>query len=117
MAQFRELEAFAQFGSDLDETTQKQLRLGERLTEVLKQGQYEPMTVEHQVAILYAAINGHLDEVEPDKVKEFEVEFHKYMDASGAEVLAEIKKSKELDDKTEGKLKKLIEDFAKQYVK
>ena len=116
MAQYRELEAFAQFGSDLDEATQKQLNLGSRLMEILKQGQYEPMAVEHQVAILYAAINGYLDQVPVDQVKKFEAEFHKYMDASGQEVVALIKSTRELDEQTEAKLKQAIEDFIRQFV-
>ncbi|OGY53573.1 MAG: F0F1 ATP synthase subunit alpha [Candidatus Buchananbacteria bacterium RIFCSPLOWO2_01_FULL_46_12] len=116
MAQYRELEAFAQFGSDLDEATQKQLNLGSRLMEILKQGQYEPMAVEHQVTILYAAINGYLDQVPVDQVKKFEAEFHKYMDASGEEVLALIKSTRELDEQTEAKLKQAIEDFIRQFV-
>ena len=116
MAQYRELEAFAQFGSDLDEASQKQLNLGSRLMEILKQGQYEPMAVEHQVTILYAAINGYLDQVPVDQVKKFEAEFHKYMDASGQEVLALIKSTRELDEQTEAKLKQAIEDFIRQFV-
>ena len=117
MAQFRELEAFAQFGSDLDEATQKQLNLGRRLTEVLKQGQYEPMPVAQQVAILYAAINGYLDDIEVEEINKFESEFHKYLTASGKAVLDQIKKAKDLDEKTEKQLKKVIEDFKKQYIK
>ncbi|MBU1131328.1 F0F1 ATP synthase subunit alpha [Patescibacteria group bacterium] len=117
MAQYRELEAFAQFGSDLDEATQKQLNLGRRLTEILKQGQYEPMAVEHQAAILYAAINGLLDDIKVEELAKFEAEFHKYLDASGAEVLKKIKETKDLDEQTENQLKSVIEDFKKQFVK
>ncbi|HLD27841.1 MAG TPA: F0F1 ATP synthase subunit alpha [Patescibacteria group bacterium] len=115
MAQFRELEAFAQFGSDLDEATQKQLNLGRRLTEILKQGQYEPMPVANQVAILFAALSGYLDDVAVEKVSEFEKEFHKYMSVSGREVLDKINQTKELNEETETKLKQVIEDFKKQY--
>lgn len=116
MAQYRELEAFAQFGSDLDEATQKQLNLGRRLTEILKQGQYEPMPVEHQVAILYAAINGYLDDVRAEEVAKFESEFHKYFAGSGFDVLKKIKETKDLSIDIENQLKSVIEDFKKQYV-
>jgi F-type H+-transporting ATPase subunit alpha len=115
MAQFRELEAFAQFGSDLDEATQKQLNLGRRLTEILKQGQYEPIAVAGQVAILFAALNGYLDGVAVEKISEFEKEFHKYLSVSGQEVLEKINQTKELNEETEAKLKQVIEDFKKQY--
>ena len=115
MAQYRELEAFAQFGSDLDEATLKQLNLGRRLTEILKQGQYEPMPVEQQVAILYAAINGYLDDVAVEDLSKFEIEFHKYLDINGAEVLKKIREAKDLNEEVEPLLKSIIEDFKKQY--
>jgi len=111
LAQFRELEAFAQFASDLEEGTRKQIERGRRLTEILKQGQYEPMPVEEQVAILYAGVNGLLDDVAADKVKKFETELLKYLRANSQEVLATIKTSGDLDAKTEEKLKKAITDF------
>jgi len=111
MAQYRELEAFAQFGSDLDETTQQQLNLGRRLTEILKQGQYVPMSVEHQVAILYAVTNGQLNDIKVEEIAKFEEEFHKYLSTNGLEVLKKIKEKQELDDATENQLKKVIEDF------
>ena len=111
LAQYRELAAFAQFGSDLDEATKKQLERGKRLTEILKQGQYEPLPVENQVAIIYAGTQGLLDEIPVEKIKEFETEFHKFLKVEGKEVLFEIHKTGELDEKTEGKLKKLINDF------
>jgi len=115
MAQYRELEAFSQFGSDLDEATKKQLNLGSRLTEILKQGQYEPMPLEHQVAILYAAINGYLDDVKVAEVTRFEKEFHNYLNASGTELLKKIKSTKDLDEKTENQLQSLINDFKKMF--
>lgn len=117
MAQYRELEAFAQFGSDLDEATQKQLNLGRRLTEILKQGQYEPMPVENQVAILYAAVNGYLNDIKVEDIAKFEKDFHQYLDTSGAPVLKKIKETKQLDEKIEKQLKSIIEDFKKQFVK
>ena len=113
MAQFRELEAFAQFGSDLDEATQKQLDLGRRLTEVLKQGQYVPLAVAKQVAIIYATINGYLDDVEVENVAKWEEDFHKYMETNGKNILDKIKETKELDESTENQLKQIIEDYKK----
>jgi F-type H+-transporting ATPase subunit alpha len=111
LAQFRELEAFAQFASELDEATRKQLERGKRLTEILKQGQYEPMPIENQVAIIYAATNGYLDDLETGKIKEWENKFHLYLKTSGQEVLNLILEKKDLTPDIEEKLKKLIEDF------
>ncbi len=113
LAQYRELAAFAQFGSDLDEATQKQLERGKRLTEILKQGQFVPMPVEKQVAIIYAAVNGYLDDVPVDKVSLFEEEFHKYMKNQYSKIGETIKKTGELDEKTEAELKKAVEEFKK----
>ncbi len=113
LAQYRELAAFAQFGSDLDESTRKQLDRGMRLTEVLKQVQYQPMPVENQVAILYTAVNGYLDDVPVSKVKEFEAAFHKFLQTSHQEVLKNILTVGDLTEEVEGDLKKAIEDFKK----
>lgn len=112
LAQFRELEAFAQFASDLEEGTRKQIERGRRLTEILKQGQYESMPVEKQVVVLYSAVNGYLDTVTLDKVKEWEDKFLKYMEASGREVLEFIRQNGEMSEEVEGKLKGLIEGFS-----
>ncbi|MFA6525559.1 MAG: F0F1 ATP synthase subunit alpha [Patescibacteria group bacterium] len=113
LAQYRELAAFAQFGSDLDEATRNQLERGKRLTEILKQVQYAPMAVEHQVAILYAAVNGMLDDVPVERIAEFETEFHKYLDTSKKDVLAQIAKEGELNEGLENKLKEVIDEFKK----
>ncbi|OGY89133.1 MAG: F0F1 ATP synthase subunit alpha [Candidatus Komeilibacteria bacterium RIFCSPLOWO2_01_FULL_45_10] len=115
MAQFRELEAFAQFGSDLDEATQKQLNLGRRLTEILKQGQYEPMPVENQVAIIYAAVSGYLDSVPVEGVAKWEKDFHHYLTSAGQKALKKIKETGDLDQAAENELKQVIEDFKKSY--
>ncbi|MDP2703904.1 MAG: F0F1 ATP synthase subunit alpha [bacterium] len=115
LAQFRELEAFAQFASDLDTTTRAQLERGRRLVEILKQPQYEPMPVEHQVAILYAAVNGHLDDIDAEKVKEFENGFHKYLKTSKKDVLEAIKKEKELTEDVEKKIKSAIEEYKRVF--
>ena len=111
MAQFRELEAFAQFGSDLDEKTRFQIERGKRTVEVLKQDQYQPMLVENQVAILYALTQGFLDDVEVEKIREFENEFHKFMKGQKKEVLEMIAKEKELNDRVVEKLESAIKEF------
>jgi len=116
MAQFRELEAFAQFGSDLDEATLKTLNLGRRLNEVLKQGQYEPMALEHQVVILYATINGYLDDVKVEDVAVWEKQLHNYLESSGRNVLTKIKETKVIDDATEELLKQILADFKNSLV-
>jgi F-type H+-transporting ATPase subunit alpha len=111
LAQYRELEAFAQFAAELEETTKRQIERGRRLTEILKQDQYEPMPVENQVATLYAGTSGLLDDVSVEKIKEFEIELHKYMESNAKDVLSTIKSTGQLDGKTEEKLKKIIHDF------
>jgi len=114
LVQFRELAAFAQFGtSELDKATRAQLERGQRITEVLKQPQYVPMSLDKQVAILYAAINGYLDDVPVDKVITFEVNFHRFMEANHHEIGKTINKDKELSEKTEEALKKAIAEFKK----
>jgi F-type H+-transporting ATPase subunit alpha len=118
LAQYRELSAFAQFGtSELDKTTRAQLDRGQRITEVLKQPQSVPMPLEKQVVILYAVINGYLDDVTIDKVTAFEVDFHKFMEANHPEIGKSITKKKEIDAKTEEALKKAILEFKKDFVK
>jgi F-type H+-transporting ATPase subunit alpha len=111
VAQYRELAAFAQFGSDLDEDTKRKLERGKRIVEILKQGQYVPMAVEEQVAIFFAVTNGLMDNVPVEKIVEFEPKMVEYVKARGADVLKTIKTSGELADDTSAKLKKLIEDF------
>ncbi|MCL2615840.1 MAG: F0F1 ATP synthase subunit alpha [Dehalococcoidia bacterium] len=116
MAQYRELAAFAQFGaSELDKSTQAQLDRGRRITEILKQPQYVPMPLEQQVMILYAAINGFVDDVAPAKMGDFENSFHQYMLTQHPEVGEAIAKTKTLDDDTEEKLKTAIADFKKTF--
>ncbi len=111
LAQFRELEAFSQFGSDLDATTQQQLRRGARLVEVLKQGQYSPYPVERQVALIFAATQGFLDDVAVDKVKAFETEFLSFLEANYPEVLKGIVTSKTLSDELKAELKSALQKF------
>ena len=110
MAQYRELAAFAQFGSDLDETTKKQLDLGSRTAEVLKQGQYRPMSVANQVAIIYAVTNGHLSDVPVEKVHQFEEQFHNFLATQGSYVLDEINTGN-WTEATEETIVKAIKEF------
>ena len=117
LAQFRELEAFSQFGSDLDEKTKAQIERGLRTMEVVKQGQYEPMAVEHQVAILYALTNGFIDDVEVSEIKNWENDFHKYLDAQAKKVLALIAEKKELSEEVVSALEKAINEFKEVYAK
>lgn len=111
LAQFKELEAFAQFGSDLDEKTKMQIERGRRTVEILKQGQYEPMAVEHQVAIIYALTNGFLDDVAVEKIKTWEDEFHKYLDSQAKEVINLITEKKELSEEVIAGIEKAVKDF------
>jgi F-type H+-transporting ATPase subunit alpha len=112
LAQFRELAAFAQFGSDLDAATQRQLNRGKRLVEVLKQPQYQPLAVEKQVAIIFAATNGFLDNVPVEKVKQYEDGLFRYLQGRRPEVLSAIADRKTLDDETKAALKGALEEFA-----
>jgi F-type H+-transporting ATPase subunit alpha len=111
LAQFRELAAFAQFGSDLDKATREQLERGQRLTELLKQPQFEPMRLDRQVMVMYAATNGHLDDVPVEKVRAFETAFLRFMDASHSDIGEKIVTKKEIDSETEVALKRAIQDF------
>ncbi|MEZ4813594.1 MAG: F0F1 ATP synthase subunit alpha [Bdellovibrionota bacterium] len=115
LAQFRELAAFAAFGSDLDPATQKQLNRGLRLQEVLKQGQYVPMDVEKEVIVIYAVTKGYLDAIPVNKVKDFEEQLLAYVDSRGSELMEALKGSQAIDDKTEPLVKKVLEDFSKQF--
>jgi len=112
LAQFRELAAFAQFGtSELDKTTRAQLERGQRLTEILKQPQYVPMPVENQVMIMYAAVNGYLDDIAVDKLGAFEAGFYQFMEANHPEIGKAIVKEKDIGSETEEALKKAIPEF------
>ena len=110
-AQYRELAAFAQFGSDLDESTRKQLERGKRITEVLKQGQYQPLTVEKQVIINFAAIKGLLDDIQVEKICEFETGLYKYFDLNAQDVLTELVEVGDLTEKVEKKIEKTIMEY------
>jgi len=113
LAQYRELEAFAQFGSDLDAATQRQLNRGARLVEILKQPQYQPVPVEKQVAIIYAVTNGFIDDVPTDQVRKWERDF---LSAIDPQLLADIKTKKALDDALTARLKQAIEAFKPKFI-
>ncbi len=116
LAQYRELAAFAQFGtSELDRATRAQLERGQRLSEVLKQGQYVPVATEHQVIILYAAVNGYLDDVAVDKVGSFETGLQAFMESSHPEIGSTIARAKELTEETEEALKGAIQEFKQSH--
>jgi len=116
LAQFRELAAFAQFGSDLDPTTQKQLDRGRRITEILKQPQYQPVSLEKQVMVFYAVTNNYLDKVPLDKIKVWEDAFLRYMDATHSNIGRAIASARKLDDATTAGLKLAIQDFNQMFL-
>ena len=115
LAQYRELAAFAQFGSELDETTRAQLNRGEKTVEILKQVQFEPMPLEKQVMIIYVATHGYLDDLKLEQVKSFEVEFHKFMESQYPDVGHSISQTKDIDEVTEKKLNEAIQKFKQEF--
>jgi F-type H+-transporting ATPase subunit alpha len=116
-AQFRELESFAQFGSDLDAATQQQLVRGSRLIEILKQKQYEPLPVEKQIMIIFAANGGFLDDINESDLAAFESELYAYTETKDESLLNDIREQSKLDDALEGRLEKVIADFKNVFVK
>ncbi len=116
LAQYRELAAFAQFGSDLDAATQKQLTRGARLVEILKQPQYSPLPVEKQIVIIYAGTNGYLDDLPLEKVKDFEEGLYRFVENNYPEIFTEIVEKKDLTDELKEKMNKAIEEFKKEFV-
>ncbi len=111
MAQYREMAAFAKFGSDLDKATQALLARGSRLTELFKQGQYVPITVEKQIVLLYAAANGFIDTYPESSLKKYEAELFRFLDSKGGAALKEIEEKKAIDASIEEKLQKLLSEF------
>ncbi len=116
LAQYRELAAFAQFGSDLDKTTQAQLNRGQRLVELLKQGQFSPLPFSKQIVLIFAGTNGYLDDLPIDQVKAFEAELGQYSDTMGAGVLSAIMEKKILDDDLKAAIRKLLGEFKAKFV-
>jgi F-type H+-transporting ATPase subunit alpha len=111
LAQFRELAAFAQFGSDLDKSTQAQLERGRRLTEILKQGQYQPMPVEQQVFIIWTVSNGLADDIEVSDLRRFEEDIFKFIENSHPAVLQTLRDKKSIDDDLKASMREAVEDF------
>lgn len=115
LAQYRELEAFAKFGSDLDKATLQQLRRGERLVEILKQKQYSPMPVEQQVAIIYATTKGYLDELPVSSVKKYEADLLTQLTSMNQDILKEIAEKKVMSDETEKKFNDVLKEFTERF--
>ena len=117
LAQYTELASFAQFGSDLDEETKKRLEHGEILLEILKQPQYQPVPVEHQIMIIYAAVNKYLADLGVEHVKAFEKGLYDFMDTHYAQVGKAIRETGQMDEKTEELLKEGIETYKAEFKK
>ncbi|KAK2819317.1 hypothetical protein Q5P01_024878 [Channa striata] len=115
LAQYREVAAFAQFGSDLDAATQQLLNRGVRLTELLKQGQYSPMAIEEQVAVIYAGVRGHLDKMEPSKITKFEKAFLQHILSQHQELLAAIRADGKISEVSDAKLKQIVLNFLSSF--
>ncbi len=111
LAQYRELQAFAQFASDLDETSRKQLERGQRMVEVLKQPPYSPLPIEKQVVIIYAGANGYLDDIDAESVTKFEAELYPFIEAKYASILEDIKTKQKIDDEIKTELNKILDEF------
>jgi F-type H+-transporting ATPase subunit alpha len=111
LAQFRELEAFAQFASDLDDNTRAELELGQRMVEILKQGVSKPLVIEKQVVILYAGTKGYLNNVAVEDVVRYEAELHAFIESKYSDILKELNEKQKIDDDTEDKIKKALEEF------
>lgn len=115
LAQYREVAAFAQFGSDLDAATQQLLNRGVRLTELLKQGQYVPMAIEEQVAVIYCGVRGHLDKLDPAKITAFEKEFSAHLKATEQGLLSTIAKEGQISKDSDEKLKSAVTSFIQSF--
>jgi len=116
LAQYREMAAFSKLASDLDAATRAQLERGERLTELLKQGQYEPLPVERQIAIIYAGTNGYVDNLPVDSLGEYEQSLFQHIDSKHPDIWEDIKKKKKLDDALKAKLNEVIKAFTDGFV-
>jgi len=116
LAQYREMAAFAQFGSDLDKATQAQLARGERLVEILKQGQYEPLSVERQILIIYAGVNGYLDKYPVSVLERYEEELYRFVEDRHSDVFKELARKKAIDDDLDGKISEAMDEFRENFV-
>ena len=113
LAQYREMAAFAQFGSDLDASTQKLLNRGSKLTELLKQNQYSPMTIAEQVVSIFTGVNGYLDDLELNQIRDFEKDLFELIKSSHSDIIESINSSGDLNDDTSSELTSIIEEFKK----
>ena len=116
LAQYRELAAFALFGSELDKSSQQQLTRGARLVEVLKQAQYSPLPVEKQILIIYAGTAGMLDDLPAEQVRSFEAELYRFMDSTQGTLLGTIREKKTLDDQMKNQLRAILKEFKDRFV-
>lgn len=116
LAQYRELAAFAQFGSDLDKITQMRLSRGQRTMEILKQQQYHTLPVEEEVVVIYAAVKGLIDDIEVDQIGRFEQEYLRYMRSVKADLLARIRSEKALSDELNKEVEKAITEFKQGFL-
>jgi F-type H+-transporting ATPase subunit alpha len=117
LAQYRELAAFAQFGSDLDKSSQAQLNRGKRLVEILKQPQYSPLPVEKQIAIIYAGTNGLLDDLPVEDCRAFETELYRFIDNAHPHIWQQLRDKKQFDDKLRGELTGAINELKDRFTK
>jgi F-type H+-transporting ATPase subunit alpha len=116
LAQYRELAAFAQFGSELDKSSQNQLNRGKRLVEILKQGQYKPLPVEKQVLIVYAGINAWLDDLPVEQVREFEQGLYRFVESAHHGILNDIREKKTIDDALKAQIEQALKEFKERFV-
>jgi F-type H+-transporting ATPase subunit alpha len=115
LAQYRELAAFAQFGSDLDPLTQKQLNRGQRLTELLKQPQFHPLTWQQQAVVLFAGTQGYLDDLKVTDIRAFEDGLYKYLDSAQSDLLADLTKKKSFDDDLRNRLHAALKEYKENF--
>jgi F-type H+-transporting ATPase subunit alpha len=116
LAQYRDVAAFAQFGSDLDKATQAQLNRGQRLTEILKQGQYSPLPVEKQILIIFAGTNGYLDNLEMEDCQPFEQGLYEFMDTSYPSVRSQLIQKKQIDEPLRAEIRKLLDEYKAKFL-
>jgi F-type H+/Na+-transporting ATPase subunit alpha len=116
LAQYRELAAFAQFGSDLDKATQNQLNRGKRLVEILKQDQYQPLPFSKQIMIIYAGTNGFLDDLEVEQVRPFSEELNTYVESMNPKLLDSIMQKKTIDDAIKAEIEKTLKEFKQRFI-
>jgi len=115
LAQYREMAAFAQFGSDLDQTTQRLLARGTRLVELLKQGQYQPLSVERQIVIIYAGTNGFVDHLPESALKKYEVELYRFVENRHPDIFTDIRTKRDLTDDLKGRINAALKEFNESF--